>query len=72
MFIPFCSGSVSRLSISNFHTFDVAQNIRHVLIDNAVVRGEKPALYWSKGEGAAFWTAWTEAEAREERLTENI
>ncbi|KAH9048961.1 P-loop containing nucleoside triphosphate hydrolase protein [Lactarius hengduanensis] len=41
-------------------------NIRHVLIDKAVVRGERPALYWSKGEGAAFWTEWTEAEAREE------
>ncbi|KAH9071648.1 P-loop containing nucleoside triphosphate hydrolase protein [Lactarius deliciosus] len=34
--------------------------------DKAVVRGERPALYWSKGEGAAFWTEWTEAEAREE------
>ncbi|KAI0265114.1 P-loop containing nucleoside triphosphate hydrolase protein [Gloeopeniophorella convolvens] len=42
-------------------------NIRHVLIDEAVVRGERNALYWSKGEGQAFWTAWTEAEAREER-----
>jgi len=41
-------------------------NIRHVLIDESVVRGERPALYWSKGEGAAFWTEWTEAEAREE------
>jgi len=41
-------------------------NIRHVLIDKTVVRGEKPALYWSKGEGATFWTAWTDAEAREE------
>jgi hypothetical protein len=46
---------------------DVTQSIRHVLIDKTVVRGEKPALYWSKGEGAAFWTAWTEAEAREEQ-----
>ncbi|KAH9173404.1 hypothetical protein EDB89DRAFT_1959694 [Lactarius sanguifluus] len=36
------------------------ENIRHVLIDEAV------ALYWSKGEGAAFWTEWTDAEAREE------
>ncbi|KAI0248681.1 P-loop containing nucleoside triphosphate hydrolase protein [Lactifluus subvellereus] len=42
-------------------------NIRHVLIDKTVVRGETSALYWSKGEGAAFWTAWTEAEAREEQ-----
>ncbi|KAI0306912.1 P-loop containing nucleoside triphosphate hydrolase protein [Multifurca ochricompacta] len=44
-------------------------NIRHVLIDKTVVRGERPALYWSKGEGAAFWTAWTEAEAHEEQST---
>lgn len=72
MFIPFRSGSVSSLSIHFFHVFDVAQNIRHVLIDKTVVRGEKPALYWSKGEGAAFWTAWTEAEAREEQSTENL
>jgi len=43
------------------------QNIRHILIDKTVVRGEKPALYWSKGEGATFWSAWTEAEAREEQ-----
>ncbi|KAH9973023.1 P-loop containing nucleoside triphosphate hydrolase protein [Lactifluus volemus] len=42
-------------------------NIRHVLIDKTVVRGESSALYWSKGEGAAFWTAWTEAEAHEEK-----
>jgi len=47
-------------------------NIRHVLIDKTVVRGEKPALYWSKGEGAAFWTAWTEAEAHEEQGTESL
>ncbi|KAI9508660.1 P-loop containing nucleoside triphosphate hydrolase protein [Russula earlei] len=48
---------------------DPDQNIRHVLIDKTVVRGERPALYWSKGEGAAFWTAWTEAEALEEQAT---
>ncbi|KAH9981849.1 ClpX ATPase regulatory subunit [Russula compacta] len=44
-------------------------NIRHVLVDKTVVRGERPALYWSKGEGATFWTAWTETEAREEQST---
>jgi ATP-dependent Clp protease ATP-binding subunit ClpX len=46
---------------------DTAQNIRHVLIDKTVVRGEKPALYWSKGEEGTFWTAWTETEADEEQ-----
>ncbi|KAH9960481.1 P-loop containing nucleoside triphosphate hydrolase protein [Russula dissimulans] len=51
------------------HVPDATQNIRHVLIDKNVVRGEKPALYWSKGEGAAFWTAWTETEALEEQAT---
>lgn len=51
------------------HVPDAIQNIRHVLIDKTAVRGERPALYWSKGEGAAFWTEWTEAEAREEEST---
>ncbi|KAF8270988.1 P-loop containing nucleoside triphosphate hydrolase protein [Lactarius quietus] len=44
-------------------------HIRYVLIDKTVVRGERPALYWSKGEAATFWTEWTEAEAREEQAT---
>jgi len=44
-------------------------HIRHVLIDKTVVRGERTALYWSKGEATAFWTEWTEAEAREEKAT---
>lgn len=47
------------------------QNTRHVLINDAVVRGEQPALYWSRGEGAQFWTAWAEEEAIEKKLREN-
>jgi len=43
-------------------------NIRHVLINDSVVRGEQPALYWSRGEGAQFWTAWAEEEALENKL----
>jgi len=46
-------------------------SIRHVLINDAVVRGEQPALYWSRGEGAQFWTAWAEEEAIEKKLQEN-
>lgn len=46
------------------------QSIRHVLINDAVVRGEQPALYWSRGEGAQFWTAWAEEEALEKKLHE--
>jgi len=37
-------------------------NIRHVLIDEATVRGEATSQYWAKGDGAAFWAVWAEAE----------
>lgn len=36
--------------------------IRHVLITEAVVRGEQPAGYWRKGEASAFWAAWAAEE----------
>ncbi|KAG6334379.1 hypothetical protein ID866_4700 [Astraeus odoratus] len=39
-------------------------NVRYVLIDEDVVLGEKPAMYWSKGEGTAFRAAWTNEERR--------
>jgi hypothetical protein len=39
------------------------QNIRHVLINEAVVRREKSALYYLRGEGAQFWTSWADEEA---------
>lgn len=51
----------------NSSLISVLQNIRHVLINDAVVRGEQPALYWSRGEGAQFWAAWAEEEAIENR-----
>lgn len=41
-----------------------SQNVRHILIRDATVRGEEPPLYWPKGEGAAFWAAWAEEEAK--------
>ncbi|KAF8592362.1 ClpX, ATPase regulatory subunit [Ramaria rubella] len=41
--------------------------IRHVLISQAVARGDEPALYWSRGEGASFWAAWAEEESREDK-----
>jgi ATP-dependent Clp protease ATP-binding subunit ClpX len=43
------------------------QNIRHVLISAATVRGEQPAMYWSRGEGAAFWETWAAEEAQAEK-----
>ncbi|KDQ64666.1 hypothetical protein JAAARDRAFT_28304 [Jaapia argillacea MUCL 33604] len=43
-------------------------NIRHVLITKETVRGEDP-MYWTKGEGAAFWGAWAEQEAQYEKKT---
>ncbi|KAH7105649.1 ClpX, ATPase regulatory subunit [Auriculariales sp. MPI-PUGE-AT-0066] len=37
-------------------------SVRHVLITESVVRGQSPALYWSRGEAAAFWNAWAAEE----------
>ncbi|KAG8793339.1 hypothetical protein FRC17_008462, partial [Serendipita sp. 399] len=30
-------------------------SVRYVLVNEKVVKGEAPALYWSRGEGSAFW-----------------
>ncbi|KAF4602339.1 hypothetical protein EYR40_005544 [Pleurotus pulmonarius] len=38
-------------------------NVKHVLIKDTTVRGEEPPMYWSRGEGAAFWAAWADEEA---------
>ncbi|CAL1700556.1 unnamed protein product [Somion occarium] len=38
--------------------------VRHVLITDAVVRGEESPLYWRKGEAPAFWAAWAEEEEK--------
>ncbi|KAJ8697993.1 ATP-binding protein [Pleurotus ostreatus] len=38
-------------------------SVRHVLIKDTTVRGEEPPMYWSRGEGAAFWAAWADEEA---------
>ncbi|KZT74398.1 ClpX, ATPase regulatory subunit [Daedalea quercina L-15889] len=38
--------------------------IRYVLINGAVVRGEKAPQYWPKGEAHAFWAAWATEEER--------
>lgn len=51
-------------------TCTVLQSIRHVLINDTVVRGEQPALYWSRGEGAQLWAAWAEEEAIQKELQE--
>jgi hypothetical protein len=31
--------------------------VRYVLVDSAVVEGKKPAAYFSRGEGGAFYSA---------------
>ncbi|KAH7916125.1 P-loop containing nucleoside triphosphate hydrolase protein [Hygrophoropsis aurantiaca] len=43
-------------------------NIKYVLINEDVVLGKQSALYWTRGDGAAFWTTWAE----EESLTDKI
>ncbi|VDB90168.1 unnamed protein product [Peniophora sp. CBMAI 1063] len=40
-------------------------DIRFVLIDGSVVRGEQPAMYWTEREGGAFWARWQAEEAEE-------
>jgi ATP-dependent Clp protease ATP-binding subunit ClpX len=46
--------------------YDVpASGIRHVLITEDVVDGKCPALYWSRGEGSAFWQAWAFEEEKD-------
>jgi len=39
-------------------------SVRHVLINERVAKKLEPALYWSRGEGAAFWATWADEEAR--------
>ena len=46
--------------------YDVpGSGIRHVLINESVVKGERPAMYWSRGEGTAFWHEWATEEERD-------
>ncbi|EJD01194.1 ClpX, ATPase regulatory subunit [Fomitiporia mediterranea MF3/22] len=37
-------------------------NIKHVLINETVAKRERGALYWVRGGGAAFWSAWADEE----------
>ncbi|KAF8331878.1 P-loop containing nucleoside triphosphate hydrolase protein [Cantharellus anzutake] len=38
--------------------YDVpGSSVRYVLVDLATVKGERPASYWSRGEGGAFYSA---------------
>lgn len=46
--------------------YDVpGSGIRHVLVNEKVVKGEIPAMYWSRGDQNAFWRAWTDEEEKE-------
>jgi len=38
--------------------------IRHILINEAVARGNEPARYWNLGEGPKCWAAWAEEEQK--------
>lgn len=38
-------------------------NVRHILINEAVVQGKSSALYWSEGDGTRFWAAWADEES---------
>ncbi|KAG1755960.1 P-loop containing nucleoside triphosphate hydrolase protein [Suillus lakei] len=42
-------------------------NVRYVLITEDVVLGKSQALYWTRGDGPAFWAAWADEEQRAER-----
>ncbi|TFK55876.1 ClpX, ATPase regulatory subunit [Heliocybe sulcata] len=48
------------------------ETIRHVLITDAVVRGEIQPLYWQRGEGAAFWNAWAEEETQWDKNVKRV
>ncbi|KAI0068885.1 ClpX, ATPase regulatory subunit [Artomyces pyxidatus] len=47
-------------------------NIKHVLITESVVRGQQPALYWTRGDGATYWAAWAQEEAAEEKRLKGL
>ncbi|KAG8989383.1 hypothetical protein FRB90_002281, partial [Tulasnella sp. 427] len=40
-------------------------SVRYVLIDEGVVKGERAAHYWSRSEGAAFYSMLAAEEARD-------
>ncbi|KZO92561.1 ClpX, ATPase regulatory subunit [Calocera viscosa TUFC12733] len=39
-------------------------SVRYVLVTSAVVRNERKAFYWSRGEGNLFWSALAEEETK--------
>jgi len=46
--------------------YDVpGSSVRYVLIDASVARGERPALYWSRGQGGLFYSAIAAEEAKD-------
>lgn len=46
--------------------------VRFVLITKAVVEGEEKAGYWSRGEGAAFWSEWTKEEEAFKKIDPDV
>lgn len=44
--------------------YDVpGSSVRYVLVDLSVVLGQRPAQYWARGEGGAFYSALSAEEA---------
>lgn len=75
-FLTRCMNARARWVIGSFSLLQLltpaflsSQSVRYVLIDQAVVRGENRAHYWSRSEGAAFYSllaAEEELDAREQ------
>lgn len=63
------SSSLDTLLSNRFLWLIRGSDIRHVLITAEVVRGEKPAQYWKKGEGVVFWEAWATEEGKNNART---
>lgn len=47
-------------------------SVRYVLINERVVKGGIPALYWSRGQGTAFLQEWAAEERETEKKDQKI
>jgi hypothetical protein len=56
-------------SLCGYYTNDPTesrlQSVRYVLIDQAVVKGEREALYYSRGQGGLFYSALAAEEEKD-------
>lgn len=63
LFVALVSITSSWFSLTSL----ASKSVRYVLVDRSVVLGERPAHYWSRSEGAAFYSM---LAAEEERYAE--